>query len=392
MKRTPLLIGIVLLITVGIGWTWRLRSHTFASKPPSHPYRELGETAWKEGRITDAVIQFNRAIAVEPRDESAYIRLAQLYKAQDRSDLAFLSLEMLRASNPNAPHLCLQLAEIGLDVEDKEMARECAQKALLQDPKNPQAHLIYGLAMVNLHHVEEGLSALLDAQKLAPNDIEIGQALLEMYQLQKNYPKSIQIGEAMLQTAPRSARLHFRLGWAYARLETPASRANAEQHLKTAMEVMPDWYEPYAEMGRIALEQRQSDVAQGYFEKAWERDPTVLEVGERLAPLWKSKGDPRYETLSARLAQLRQERQSYATNRLAETKQTLSKEKLLELAQSEAKEGKYAVALYRLKRLLVNDSTYLPALRLYRVMDKQARNGYPEYLLPGPHITLEPGI
>lgn len=391
MRKAPLLLGLLLLFSVGATVVWKLRSRATPSIANTPSYLEQGEAKWKEGRIREAVIQFNRAIAVNPKDEHAYLRLAQLYKGQDRADLALDVLEMLSASNPNAPHLQIQMAEEGLDVEDQELAQTCAEKALRQEPQNARAHLIYGLTLINRRRFDEALKTLLKAQDLAPADVEIGQALIELYQVKGEFRKSIQVGQKMIQSAPRSARLHFRLGYAYAHLEGVSSLKNAEQHLKLAIEVMPDWYEPYAELGRIALLQNKAESAQGYLEKAWERDPTVLEVGGKLALLWKRQGDPRYENLTKKLGQLRLEKQRYETIRKTEEKQALSPTKTVALAQAEAAEGRYAVALYRIKKILAHDSTYLPALRLYRTLDQRARTGYPEYLLPGPHITLEPG-
>lgn len=391
MRRTSLFLSLVLVLGTTVPLLWRLRSHTAPQSPSTPTYLEQGEAAWKEGHIRDAVILFNRAIAVSPKEERAYLQLAQLYKSQDRADLAIDVLEMLKASNPDAPHLPMQMAEEGLDVEDKPLAQDWAEKALQKEPQNARSHLIYALTQINRKRFDEALATLLKAQCLAPNDLEIGQALAEIYQMKGDYQKSIQVGQALLQSNPRSSRLHNRMGVAYAKLGSGSSLSKAEQHFKTAIEIMPDWYEPYLELAKLAIRQRTPEVAQSYLEKAWERDPTVLEVGERLTQLWGQQNDARNEGLSARLVTLRLEKRRYEASRRAEETQTLPPAKIVEIAKIEGDEGRYAIALHRLKKLLAHDSTYLPALRLYRSIDMRARAGYPEYLLPGPHITLELG-
>jgi hypothetical protein len=60
----------------------------------------------------------------------------------------------------------------------------------------------------------------------------------------------------------------------------------------------------------------------------------------------------------------------------------------LALAESEGRAGLYATALHRLRKLLAADPAELRALKLYVRLDRESRQGYPEYLAPGPGIGL----
>jgi tetratricopeptide (TPR) repeat protein len=352
---------------------------------PSHI--ERAEAAWKGGRITETVVQFNRAIAMEPQEERAYLRLAQLYLELDRADLTLETLELLRTTHPQAPHACLPLAQALLKVGDTEEALKYAKQALLQEPQNADAHLIYGLVLESKNRLQPALEALQKAQTLAPTYLQTGLALVDAYQKRGDYRKSMQLARDLVNTSPRSPRLYFLLGVAYRHLGTERDLSLAEKAQKEALEIMPDWYEPYLELGRIAERRKQTAVALQSYEKAWELNPMCLEAGEALIPFWRQRADPRSKSLDMKCMKLKMLRVLYEQNRKAEEQKAATPSQVLALAEAEAFEGRYEVALYRLRKLLAQDSAQVPGLRLYRNIDNQARSGYQNYLRPGPHLT-----
>jgi tetratricopeptide (TPR) repeat protein len=355
-----------------------------ASNAPVAPsLAARGAALAKEQKLTEAVKAFNLGMAQNPADPAAYIGLGVLYEAVGRPDLAVETLEQLRAIAPNAPGLHCRLAEAALGAEDLTLARAEGEKAVKAGTDPVRAHSVYGITLVRFRAWESAATHLRKAIELAPNDIEVPLVLMEAYLQQSAYDKAIALGETYSTKFPQSARMHYRLGLAYTRV--PGKTGQAVAQLKAAIQAEPTWFEPYAELGRTLKSAGRRDEALSAFEKAWERNPRVAGVAFNLAELYRQRNDPRAAEREAVYQQLLKSQERFTalrrdTNQEADTPTTLS------LAELEGKTRRFGTALHRLRRLLQKEPTNRKALWLYLKTDAAARQGYPEYLRPGPGI------
>jgi tetratricopeptide (TPR) repeat protein len=384
--KTISIVGIpVLLIACVAGLVIaRRRPHTPA---PVTAYTDTGFQLAKSGHTTEAVVEFNRAIALSPTRPEPYIGLAVLYESANRPDLAIETLEQLQAANPQAEHLGCRLAEAHLGAEDLKGARELGEKAVAREPNCARAHSVYGLTMLRFRYWVSAADELKRAIQLAPEDKEIPLVLLDVYIQHALYDQAVELGEQLAAKSPGSARLQYKLGWAYGRLAGRSDgSAQSIAHLQKAIKLDPRWFEPYAELGRVYNSLGESAKALAAFEKAWSLNSSIAGVAYNLTTLYRQRHDKRADLMDTAFHRLMKQKEDFTALRRDYNSASDSPSAVLSLAAAEGKAGLYGEALYRLRKLLRTDPSNLDALKLYIRLDQEVRAQYPDYLRPGPGI------
>jgi tetratricopeptide (TPR) repeat protein len=362
--------------------------------PPAVSYTDEGKALAKAGKITEAVVAFNRGIALEPKIPAPYIGLAVLYESVNRPDLAIETLEQLRAANPEAKGLRVRLAEAYLGADDLKAARAWGEQAVAEGTDAVRAHSVYGITMVRFRYWDTAIEHLQKAWELDPTEINVPVVLMEAHIQRGDYVKAAEVGEAVLKQTGDSARLRYKLGWAYARQpQRPEARERAIAHLKKAAELSPDWFEPCAELGRLYLGQGKTQEARQQFERAWQLNRAAPGVAFNLATLRRQQGDPRYKEVETAFQRLMKAQERFTALRRGYNSDSAEGggKTAIELAASEGESRLYGAALHRLRKLLAETPSHVAALALYTRLDQEARAGYPNYLRPGPGISA-PGL
>ena len=103
-----------------------------------------GETYIKAGKYQEAVIEFRNAVQIDPKSATAHYQLARAYMSLGNRAAAYRDFEesvSLDAGNVDAQ---LQLAALLIDRKEYDRAQTMAEQVLDKDPKNAQAHVIFG--------------------------------------------------------------------------------------------------------------------------------------------------------------------------------------------------------------------------------------------------------
>jgi Tfp pilus assembly protein PilF len=357
-------------------------------------YAVQGTAQAKAGRLTEAVVEFNRGIAIDPANVEPYIGLAVLYESVNRPDLAVETLEQLRAANPEAKGLACRLAEAYLGAEDLNNAKTWGEKAVKEGTDAVRAHSVYGITMLRFRYWDTALEQLQKAWSLAPDDLDLPLLLMDVFTQKGDYLKATELGEQIAAKADQSPPFHYKLGWGYARQPQRAEvTQRAETHLKRAIELAPKWFEPCAELGRLYKSLGRNEDALRYFERAWEMNGQVAGVAFNLIALWKQKGDKRSVEAEALYKRKMQEQERFTALRRDYNNPLIqSHEKtVVELAGREGRSKMYGTALHRLRKLLSEKPQNREALILYVRLDQETRLQYDNYLRPGPGISV-PGL
>lgn len=364
------------------------------NKPIVEDYTERGKQLAKEGKITASVVSFNRGISLEPTNPAPYIGLAVLYESLNRSDLAVETLEQLQAVSPTAKGLSCRLAEAYLGAEDLTSARAWSEKAAKEGEDMVRTHSVYGIVMLRFRYWDTALEQLTQAWKLAPDDKELPLLIMDVHLQKGDYDKATQLGETLLTQFETSPQLQYKLGWGYARQPLKQDVAKkAERHLRRAFELSPQWFEPYAELGRLYKSLARNEDALHSFEQAWKLNKAVPGVMFNLSVLWRQKGDKRAIEVETAFHNRMKEQEKFTALR-RDYNSPLSKDfesNVIDLARREGKSQMYGTALHRLRKLLSKNPENVEALKLYVLYDQQARSGYESYLRPGPGISA-PGF
>jgi tetratricopeptide (TPR) repeat protein len=106
-----------------------------------NPYFYLGKIQEIEGRLEDAIVNYSRALAINPVDEESLIGRGSCYTATRQNELAledFTRLLQFPENKRRVPrkHLLYAIAENYRQLEDWGQALHWAQKAHTADPGN----------------------------------------------------------------------------------------------------------------------------------------------------------------------------------------------------------------------------------------------------------------
>ena len=199
--------------------------------PPQRPveHRDLGAALAAQGRAEEARASYRRAIQADPRDPSVWLNLGNLEKDAGRGEEALAAYrEAEKRDSSFATAIAGQarlLGELGrtresgaafrrwvqrspLDLGARleavqhfltenrpDVAAEIARDALRRDPRSPDPHLLYGIALDALGRKRESLAELRRAEALFAS--EVGRQ------------RARQLIERLRATAPDSLRAHF---------------------------------------------------------------------------------------------------------------------------------------------------------------------------------------
>lgn len=376
---------VVLALGLASAAAWE-RAHRPAVLSPES-YSQTAGREFREGHITQAVVDYNRAIALAPRDAAPYIGLAVLYEGVQRPDLAIDGLEQLEAANPNAPHLWCRLAEAHLGVNDIKQALALGREAVRREPDCARAQSAYGIALARSRYWDSAVQALQKARVLAPEDRQVGEVLVDVLLQKGAYLEGVRVSEELLAYEPRSALLHYRAGWGYSRLPQHGDAPRlAIRHLERAATLSPKWFEPLAELGRIYRSEGKTDLAIAAFERAYRVNPGVPGVVYNLAGLYHRVNDPRAAGMDRQFRQLLKNTEHLTAMRRDYNTDSGGDDNTLALAEVEARSGSAPDALHRLRILLLKEPANAAALRLYLRIDAASRAKFPAYLAPGPAV------
>ncbi len=254
---------------------------------------KLGRAYLKAGRAEAAVEALQHALSIAREDAEIWFVLAQAQR--QRGDLA----EAARCAHTaarlteNPAEAYLLLAQIALQSGAPDEAQRHANQVLQLNRGHPQALMVLAEALQALEKPAEALEALeaaaarslpdtplllkivelrraVQGEKAAakelvrlhehrPDDPLINLALAETLANLGQMNRAIHIAQKTLQntndlTETEQARLHFVLGRT---LRQSGQLDQAIQALSDAVDIQPEWVEPYLELGRVYHERRQ---------------------------------------------------------------------------------------------------------------------------------------
>lgn len=106
----------------------------------------LGEIALSQGKLEDALVEFQKEKALNPLNPGIYDRLGDLYLRQNQLDEAQKSLNRSVMLDPYSTGPLLLLGKVLLKRGDASMAAGFLQKAARMDPGNYMTHSLLGQA------------------------------------------------------------------------------------------------------------------------------------------------------------------------------------------------------------------------------------------------------
>ena len=202
-------------------------------------FMEEGKTLLAKKDPARAVLQFQNAVQVTPKNAEVYYQLGQAYLAAGDIRNGILGLHRALELNPKHQQAQLRLSQLMASTADAGILKDAQQrlKTLLQDtPDNPEALHALALTELKLGDSGDGILHLERALAAAPQELVFAVTLAEAKWEEGDRPGAEAILKKASENAPKSADAAAILGYFYAKQNRSA---DAEQQYRRALAIDP---------------------------------------------------------------------------------------------------------------------------------------------------------
>jgi Tfp pilus assembly protein PilF len=225
---------------------WQRQAWVVADVPVgAKPHFDYGSALQKEGRLEEAVEQYNLALQFNPKDAKAHTSLAVALTGQAKFDAAVPHMETALRLEPNNADFHLVYATLLQRIGRNDEAAPHFETATRLKPDSAEAHYSYAAFLAGLGKNDEYISEL-----------------RRVLQLRPDYP----YGELRLADA----------------LFAKGNLKEAEGHYLAALRADPKLTVAYNSLGKVYLTQGQISQAVVQFSEALRLNPEYKEAEENL--------------------------------------------------------------------------------------------------------------
>lgn len=234
-------------------------------------YYYLGRIGVEAKQFDRAVAGFERAIAINPSFEPAYIALAGVYESrQERDKAVAVYRRYLQAVNSHSKDVRQHI--IRLYINDKLYREALAEleDMLARDPDDLDAQLRIGLIYGELKDYPKAVEQLKKILAARPAELRVRDYLGLMYEEQKDYDKALLAYEQNLTLQPAYIDGHMHLGFLQYRLKR---YPDAIGHFVQVVKLNPKQPEGHLLLGLAYLQAEQFTQASQAFEEGIRHNP-----------------------------------------------------------------------------------------------------------------------
>ncbi len=132
----------------------------------------MGQALWSDGRRTEAIAEYRRAIRLKPDWAPGHFNLGNALNEAGRPIDAIAELERALTLQPDYPRARLSLGATLLSAGRPREALEYLRAAVAALPESPQAHRALGIALSRENRPTEAVAAFAEALRLDPDSAE----------------------------------------------------------------------------------------------------------------------------------------------------------------------------------------------------------------------------
>jgi len=233
-------------------------------------HNRLGRAWFSQGRVDEAIREFQEVIRLNPGFAEAYYSLGHSFDTKGRVDEAMACFKKALEIRPDyiVAHDSLDSLLLQKGQVDQVIIR--CQKALELEPDNETAHINLGSALFQKGRVDEAIVHYQKALQIKPDYVEahinLGTALCQKGRVDEaivHYQKALQI-------KPDYAEAYFALGNA---LNSQGRFDEAIASYQKALEIRPDYVAAHNGLSRILLQKGLVDQVMIHCQKALELEP-----------------------------------------------------------------------------------------------------------------------
>lgn len=225
----------------------------------------LGRALAFDGKPELAAAELERALSVDPDSYSALNNLGMVLQGQGRLNEAFVQFQRALAINPDYAEALVNLGVVlqGLGRVDEAIAHY--QKVLEVSPDNEDIHNNLGVALRGRGKNEEAEVHFRKALELRPGFADAQYNLGSVLNRKGHLDEAVSHFRKAIAASPGYARAHNDLG---AVLQTQGNLTEAGEHYRKALEIRPDYAEAHYNLGDILAREGNPRDAMAHWREA----------------------------------------------------------------------------------------------------------------------------
>ncbi len=269
-----------------------------ASSPEIHD--NMARIHVREGKLDEAVAEFEKALALNQHDSDALLGLANIAAMRGNRPRAEHLTQVALASNPDFPPALAQLADLRRDAGDLPEAIRLYREALKIDDASPGLYLGLGDCLERAGQFAEAEKAFRRVISLEPDSFEAWYNLGVSLAQQNRLDESVAAYEKALALDPKNALYPAALNNLGTVQLDRGDKAKAIARWEEAVKASPDQLEARYNLATQYLEQGRIDDAIPLLEEAARLAPNHELVHVRLgrAYMQKGRGEDAYRALT----------------------------------------------------------------------------------------------
>jgi tetratricopeptide (TPR) repeat protein len=241
----------------------------------AEPHNNLGRWLLRDGKVTEAIGQYEQALRLKPDFAEAHYNLADALEQAGRVQKAIGYYEQVLRLKPDFAEAHNNLGAVLMEQGRLPEAISHYEQALRLKPDFAEAHYNLGVALGQAGRVQEAIGNYEQALRLKPDFAEahynLGVALVEQGGLQE----AIGHYEQALRIRPDYTDVHNNLGIALVRL---GRVQEAIEHYQQALRLKPNFAAAHYNLGVTLMGQGRLQEAIGHYEQALRVQPDYTDV------------------------------------------------------------------------------------------------------------------
>ncbi len=231
----------------------------------------LGRIGIEEKDLDKAVSNFEKALALNPTFEPAYIALGSIYEANQQRDKAIaIYRRYLQGINPKNREIRHHLVRLQIGAKNYREALQELENMLAEDPGDLDAQLRIGLIYGEQKNYPKAIERLNNILAARPAELKVRDYLGYLYEESKDFPKAIEAYSTNVKLEPGYFEGHLHLGVLEYRLK---HFPEAVEHLQLAAKLNPKQPESHIVLGLAHFQMEQYDLSLKAFDEGLHHNP-----------------------------------------------------------------------------------------------------------------------
>jgi tetratricopeptide (TPR) repeat protein len=251
-------------------------------------YFQNGQRYFEKGQYSEASIEFNNAIKIDPSYADAHYQLAESYLNLQQQGRAYQEFARTVELRPDDYQSRIAMANLLILGHDFSHAQEQADVLLKNRPTDPAVHALDSSLLAAEGHIPGAIGEIQKAIALAPTRWE-SYLSLAFLQLKNNQPDAAEASfRKVIELNPKAMQPHLLLGTFY---QSHGRPGDAEEQFRAAMSLDPKAVAPREAIAALYLSEGRKADAEQVLEQAQRDLPRNPDSYLALSNFYFSTGD-----------------------------------------------------------------------------------------------------